>query len=77
MQYEDDCVGCDAAAYPCLGSDCPRRKVPHYYCDECGDECDTDDMYVYSDYDKLLCKSCLLDKFKTVAEALPQILEEY
>lgn len=76
MQYEDDCVGCDAPAYPCLGSDCKRRKVPHFYCDNCGDECEPEALYVYSQYDKWLCQSCLTDQFKTVAEDWEKIKEE-
>lgn len=60
IKYENDCVGCDL---PCLGSSCPNRNVPHYYCDECGDE-----TTLY-DYDgEQLCSSCLLSKFEIINE---------
>ena len=77
IKFEDECCGCASESYPCLGSSCKNRNVPHFYCDECGEECNTDDLYVYSEYDKLLCKFCLVDKFKTVEEEKEKILEEY
>lgn len=75
--YKDECCGCATESYPCLGSSCKNRNVPHFYCDECGDECEPEELYVYSEYDKLLCKYCLVDKFKTVEEEKEKILEEY
>lgn len=32
----DECCGCATESYPCLGSNCPNRKVPHNICDKCG-----------------------------------------
>lgn len=57
--YEDECVGC---GLPCYGSACPNRNVPHFYCDECGDETE---LYLFDD-NKELCVSCLLDKFERI-----------
>lgn len=37
VQIENECVGCPPEI-GCLGSSCPQRHVPHYYCDDCGDE---------------------------------------
>lgn len=76
ITFENECVGCPPNM-GCLGSACKNRNVPHYYCDVCGDELEPEELYVYSEYDKLLCKSCLTEQFKTVAEELPQILEDY
>lgn len=56
-RIENDCVGCDL---PCIGNACPYRNVPHYYCDECGDE-----ITLYEFEGKELCLDCiekLLDK---------------
>ncbi len=44
IKYEDNCVDCAVPGYPCIGSSCPNRRVPHYYCDECGFE---DTLYYF------------------------------
>ena len=36
--YENECCGCATPAYPCIGESCSKRRVPHYYCDLCGEE---------------------------------------
>lgn len=60
VKYEDECCDCAVPAYPCSGSRCPLKKVSHYYCDECEDECG---LY---DFDgEELCLNCIesrLDK---------------
>ena len=64
ISYEDECVCCPPEI-GCLGSVCPNRNVPHYYCDECGMEFDKKELRVW--YDKThIFKECLLDKFKTL-----------
>lgn len=60
VKYENECVGCPDGV-PCMGSNCPNRKVPHYYCDQCGDEAD---LYEFDDSE--LCGSCVLDSLKKV-----------
>ena len=40
--YEDECVGCPKEL-GCMGNACPNRNVPHYDCDECGEELAPDD----------------------------------
>lgn len=42
--YEDECVGCPQGM-GCLGSSCPNRNVPYFYCDKCGEELDIDHMH--------------------------------
>lgn len=37
--FEDECVGCDTY---CIN--CGRKHTPHYYCDECGEEIDYDEV---------------------------------
>ncbi len=56
--YENDCVGCPDSI-GCIGKTCPKVNVPHYYCDECGDETDT---YIFDNAE--LCSACILNKFK-------------
>lgn len=63
IRYENECVGCPPEM-GCLGSSCPNRNVPRYYCDECGEE-----MYKYEIYDvegEELCLDCLQKMFKKV-----------
>lgn len=55
-RYENDCCDCTAAGYPCIGSSCPRRKVPHYYCDECDEEIRP--LYTYDGRE--YCAECLI-----------------
>ena len=60
LKYEDRCCDCATPGYPCLGSSCPNRNVPVYYCDKCGDE--LDEVYVVEGDD--LCEDCLKDMFR-------------
>lgn len=61
LVYEDECCDCAVPGYPCLGEHCSRRHVPHYYCDDCGEEIwwtgfnDEPEEYDGKHY----CKSCL------------------
>lgn len=61
IRYEDDCVGCATESYPCLGRSCPNRNVPHYYCDDCGDEVD---LYEFDGYQ--LCINCVEKRLSRV-----------
>ena len=58
QRIESECVDC---GLPCLGDSCPKRNVPHYYCDNCGNE---EKLYHY-DNDEL-CEECLLKNFEVV-----------
>lgn len=53
VEYEDECVGCPPEM------SCPNMNVPHYYCDECGDETT---LYQYGDLQ--LCEKCLMEYIK-------------
>jgi len=66
VRYEDECCGCATENYPCMGSACRNRHVPHYYCDSCGYEGDSDEIHVVDD--EQLCEDCLKAKFPTIAE---------
>lgn len=59
----DGCVSC---GLPCLGDSCPKRHEIEYTCDDCGDEYNPNELYMLDD--EMLCKSCLLDRFETVAQ---------
>lgn len=54
VRYEDMCVGCPPER-GCLGSSCPNRDVPIYYCDRCEDE----DVELYEFDGKELCIECI------------------
>lgn len=64
IKYENECVGCPPEM-GCWGSLCPNHKVPHYYCDKCGSELDTDDIYSDDEYEHL-CEECLCELHRTV-----------
>lgn len=57
IQFEDECVGCPQG---CIS--CGRKHVPHFYCDNCGEEIDLDDLY--KDDDEMLCRDCILSRFQ-------------
>ena len=58
---ENECVGCPPEL-GCLGSSCPNRNVPHFYCDTCGIE---DKLYEYDGGE--YCIECI-EKMLTVVE---------
>lgn len=60
VKYENDCVGCPAERL-CLDS-CPYRKLPHLYCDKCGEEAEK----LYNLDGENLCEECVLDSLDTV-----------
>lgn len=62
ITYEDECCGCAAPAYPCMGDECPNRNVKHLYCDKCGD--DVERLYKYDGQE--VCEVCLLKEFEVI-----------
>ena len=67
IKYENECCDCATESYPCMGSACPNRHVPHFYCDKCGE--DVEELYKVDGEE--LCEECLKDNFEKVE------LEEY
>ena len=61
IKFEDECCGCAAPGYPWLGSSCHNRNVPHYYCDDCGDEAD-----IYEFEGDQLCINCIEKRLEKV-----------
>lgn len=64
--YENECCRCATGGYPCRGSECSLRKVPHCYCDKCKNEFRADELYIFGGKD--VCVECLIEEFKTVKE---------
>lgn len=62
VKYENECCGCAVPAYPCMGSACPYRNVPHFYCDEC--EEDVEELFKWDD--KQLCINCIKKKLEKI-----------
>ena len=63
VRIENECVGCPPNM-GCMGSACPYREVPHYFCDECEDDVDPTELYKYDGGE--YCKDCLLEIVETV-----------
>lgn len=62
IKYEDECVGCPKEM-GCLGDACPNRNVPYYFCDDCGEELDPDEMY--GDIEgEIFCEDCFKKRYK-------------
>lgn len=55
IKRENDCVGCPMG---CIS--CGRKKVPHLYCDCCGEEADE----LYDVHGDQFCKDCTLKELQ-------------
>lgn len=76
IKYENQCCDCAVPAYPCKESDCPLLRVPIYYCDYCGCNCNS----LYDIEGEQYCEDCTKKYLKEVFEDLSveeqaQILE--
>ena len=60
----NECCACATDSYMCLGSACPNRNVPVWYCDKCDPKCLEPLEDVYEADGKDLCENCLLDMFR-------------
>lgn len=67
VKYENECCGCATESYPCMGSACPNRNVPHFYCDKCGE--DVEELLHYNG--EQWCLDCIYESLEKVK------LEEY
>ena len=63
IKYENECCGCAVPGYPCMGSACPNRNVPHMYCDRCGEEFEK--LYKFDGEE--ICAECLLSNFEYIS----------
>ena len=43
-------------------------NIPHYFCDDCGDECSADELYLKDN--QHLCKYCLAEKHTKLIDAM-------
>lgn len=62
IKYENECLGCISMGLYCIGSSCRNRNVPHFYCDECGEE---EELYEFDGMQ--LCISCIRRRLEPVA----------
>ena len=60
IRFENECVGCPPEI-GCFGTSCPKRNVPHYYCDKCGNE---NKLYHWDDRE--LCSECVVGQLDVV-----------
>lgn len=54
IEIESGCVGCGLR---CLGRSCPYYEVEVMYCDNCGQEMDSEENYG-KDFGEDICKDC-------------------
>lgn len=59
IEIENHCVDCGLS---CKGASCPYRNVKVYYCDKCGEEISSDDVYDFEGMD--VCEDCLKEMCK-------------
>lgn len=64
ITYENDCCDCSSPGYPCIGNSCDLRHNPHYYCDRCGDELCSGELYWYEG--DQLCIECIKEYLEKV-----------
>lgn len=60
MIINNECCGCAAPGYPCLGNRCPNRQVIRYYCDRCGREV-AEEIELYAWDGSELCEECVFE----------------
>lgn len=58
-RFTNECRGCDTDGYPCRN--CGLRRVEHFICDACGDECK---LYFYEG--KELCIDCIENELEYI-----------
>jgi hypothetical protein len=58
IKLENECVHCDW----CMG--CGRKKVPRFYCDNCEQEFEPDELYETED--GWQCADCILSRYEKI-----------
>ena len=67
IKYYDECVDCPPEM-GCVGRACRYRNIPHYFCDQCGEEFMADDLLTDDDGETMLCEDCILSRYKRVGD---------
>ena len=62
IRFENECCSCAVPGYPCRGSSCSLRHVPHYYCDDCGE--DVEVLYEFGGRE--LCIDCIEERLTPI-----------
>ena len=52
-------MDCATEGYRCIGDACQYKNVPHYYCDNCGEEFESDELFKWNGQD--YCKECIIN----------------
>lgn len=69
-KYQNDCVGCPPEM-GCRGAGCPYQNVPHWYCDDCGDEYSPFELRVFEG--DMLCRGCFTERAWEDADAVETV----
>lgn len=59
---DNECVNCTSMGLPCMGSSCQNRNITRYYCDNCNEEFEAENLYKYKN--KELCAKCILENYE-------------
>jgi hypothetical protein len=62
VRYENHCCDCATPSYPCMGEQCPLRRVAVYYCDNPKCRAVLDEIFEVDDGE--YCEECLKDMFR-------------
>ena len=73
-RLENDCMGCATESYPCIGSLCKYRNFPHFYCDNCGEEFEGEELYKWNNGEDW-CKECIFNDVEMDLEQAYSSLE--
>lgn len=76
FRVENHCVSCPPDL-GCMGSICRNRNVRVFFCDDCKEVFQTDDLYLYetksADYD--LCAECYKERALEDAKKITPLVE--
>lgn len=66
IKFENECVMCPPEM-GCLRDSCPNMHVPHFYCDDCGDEVRPGELFEFDGEE--LCIDCIKKRLDVVEVA--------
>ena len=72
VKTENECLGCTSLGLPCIGRSCRNLRVPHYYCDKCGEE-----KGLFHFDGEELCAECIVELVNNDEYSEDDVYEDY